>query len=201
MGLPKGTPMDEDSRAQMRDRIYLQACAIFERQGIAGTTMRQIAAECGLGASTIYDYFGGKDDIVAEFFRREQTVIAAMVESVSCLEASEEAIIRLLSVTGRFWLENLALSRVVARELHALRKETIAMALRARALLLDVLVSLLKKHQSGPEPVRLRIDCEAGASVLLELYRNLFTREGADPEALAHLAWSLFLDGARSREL
>lgn len=48
--------------------------------------------------------------------------------------------------------------------------------------------------------VLLRIGAGVGAGVLLEIYRSLFSAEGGEPEALAHLAWSLFLDGARHRE-
>lgn len=47
--------------ASTKDRILASALDLFARQGFAGTSMRQIAAEVGIQASSLYNHFPGKE--------------------------------------------------------------------------------------------------------------------------------------------
>ena len=49
--------------ASTRDRILEAALDLFSRQGFAASSMRQIAAEVGMRASSLYNHFPGKDAI------------------------------------------------------------------------------------------------------------------------------------------
>jgi AcrR family transcriptional regulator len=51
-------------RARQRRRILEAAEELFDQQGIDQVTMAEIIAASGLRASTIYQYFSSKDDIV-----------------------------------------------------------------------------------------------------------------------------------------
>ena len=46
------------------DEILAAASRLFGRQGVGGTTMARIAAESGLGPSSLYYYFGRKEEVV-----------------------------------------------------------------------------------------------------------------------------------------
>lgn len=56
----------------MTGRIVSAARTLFRRDGFHAVSMRKIAAEVGIGTMTVYQYFGGKTDILhhiwEEFF-------------------------------------------------------------------------------------------------------------------------------------
>jgi AcrR family transcriptional regulator len=82
-----------------RDRILDVAEALFARQGFAGTSMRDIAAEAGLTAASLYNHFEGKDDLYGAVLQRG---IRPLVDLMARLgegqseggEAANEAVIR-----------------------------------------------------------------------------------------------------------
>jgi len=45
-------------------QILSEACRLFATRGFEGTSMRDIAAECGVSKATLYHYFPDKDAIV-----------------------------------------------------------------------------------------------------------------------------------------
>ena len=55
-------------RTRQRRRILDAAAKLFDRQGISQTTMAEVMTASGLRASTLYEYFSTKDDIVWELF-------------------------------------------------------------------------------------------------------------------------------------
>lgn len=57
---------EEASQPSGRDLILRAAARLFRAQGYAATSLRQIAAECGMKAGSIYYHFESKDEITAE---------------------------------------------------------------------------------------------------------------------------------------
>lgn len=55
-------------RVRQRRRILDAAKALFDERGIDRTTMAEVMAASGLRASTLYEYFSKKDDIVWAIF-------------------------------------------------------------------------------------------------------------------------------------
>ena len=53
-----------------RERILESALALFARQGFAGATMRDIAAEAGCSLGLAYRYFARKEDMVLALYDR-----------------------------------------------------------------------------------------------------------------------------------
>lgn len=45
-----------------RERILNAALNLFSKQGYDGTSVDEIAAECGMKAPNLYRYFKGKDE-------------------------------------------------------------------------------------------------------------------------------------------
>jgi AcrR family transcriptional regulator len=53
-----------------RDQILDAATSCFAREGLHGTTLRQICAEAGLSAGAVYGYFQSKTEILEAVFAR-----------------------------------------------------------------------------------------------------------------------------------
>jgi AcrR family transcriptional regulator len=56
--------------ADRRDRIIDAALAVARRNGLATTTVRDVAAEMGSSSGLIHHYFDSMDDVLAEVFER-----------------------------------------------------------------------------------------------------------------------------------
>ena len=54
-----------DSRGGKREQLVAAACELFHRQGVAATTLADIADRAAVPLGNVYYYFKAKDDIVA----------------------------------------------------------------------------------------------------------------------------------------
>src|SRR5687767_16036984 len=63
----------KEEAAQTRASIVEAGLACFDRHGIAGTTMADIAAEAGVTKGAVYHHFAGKEAILHEI--REQVAL------------------------------------------------------------------------------------------------------------------------------
>ncbi len=59
-------PVEESTESGTHLRILQAAAHLFRFKGYEATTLRGIAAECGLKAGSIYYHFSSKDEILAE---------------------------------------------------------------------------------------------------------------------------------------
>ncbi|WP_181720271.1 TetR/AcrR family transcriptional regulator [Nocardia gipuzkoensis] len=77
MSAPMATHIEATRRrlsgkqAETVDRLTKTAVQVLTRQGYAGTTMRLIAAEAGVGTATAYTYFSSKEHLIAEVYWRQ----------------------------------------------------------------------------------------------------------------------------------
>jgi AcrR family transcriptional regulator len=69
---PRKTPVQERSQATV-DAILQAAADILSREGAARLTTNRIAERAGVNIASLYQYFPGKDAIVAELRRRHVT--------------------------------------------------------------------------------------------------------------------------------
>ena len=51
----------------VREQLLETARAQIERNGYANTTIRSVAAECGIAVGTVYNYFPSKDMLIATY--------------------------------------------------------------------------------------------------------------------------------------
>ena len=75
-GRPAGVTGD-----RTRERILKAALAIFARQGLAGTSVRDIARQARIRVSTLYHHFPSKDALYREVQERVQGQIRELVVS------------------------------------------------------------------------------------------------------------------------
>ena len=54
------------STVSSREKILESALTLFSEKGCSGTSVEEIAAECGMKAPNLYKYFKGKEDIINE---------------------------------------------------------------------------------------------------------------------------------------
>src|SRR5882724_8896153 len=98
---PRKKPLQDRSRATV-DAIVQAAAYILVRQGPAGLTTNAIAERAGVNIASVYQFFPGKEAIVAELQRRhvaEQR--AAMTQAWDGLVGkSTSALVRTLVSVG-----------------------------------------------------------------------------------------------------
>jgi len=69
---------------------------LFAKDGIASTSMREIAEGCGIKAGSLYYHFKSKDEIVAEILERGIRLVADAVKSaLAQLDAKDKFRVRL----------------------------------------------------------------------------------------------------------
>jgi len=92
-------PQTEQEWEETRARIFAAACELFDEGGIAGLSMRAVAARAGMSAAAIYRYFPAKGDLVAalwtegigELESRLRRIVENEPDPVAALRALAEA--------------------------------------------------------------------------------------------------------------
>ncbi len=81
-----------ERRATSRHSVLESACRLFGDKGYYGTSVEEIAAECGLTARPIYHYFGSKKALFAAANERMEARIAAAMDDESNGPDSEDIV-------------------------------------------------------------------------------------------------------------
>ena len=71
----------EESRAAFREAILAAAERVFGRLGFHDSKMADIAAEAGVAAGTLYNYFKNKDEVFASMMQRGQKQVTTLFEA------------------------------------------------------------------------------------------------------------------------
>jgi len=84
----------QDREARVRRRILTVAGEIFERRGLQGTTMEDIAEAAGVARKTVYNYFDNKPKLVGEVIEQTSAHTAALaLESLDLTAPPEDLIV------------------------------------------------------------------------------------------------------------
>lgn len=73
----------ERSKAAFRKAILAAAETVFAREGFSAAKMADIAAEAGVAAGTLYNYFGSKDEIFKSILTAGVTELGSRVEAAA----------------------------------------------------------------------------------------------------------------------
>jgi AcrR family transcriptional regulator len=80
-------------RIERRRRRILEAAArVFARKSYAQTTTKEIADEADVAEGTLYNYFGGKREILLAIASETQSVIDAVLGEVSTIQSREDMV-------------------------------------------------------------------------------------------------------------
>jgi AcrR family transcriptional regulator len=110
---PQETKIRGAARAkseETRNRILNTALELFQRDGFEQTTMRQIAAECGMALGAAYYYFPSKDALVMAFYERAQSELEpVLLQELSHHKGIEPRLRALIESKLRYFHPNRAL--------------------------------------------------------------------------------------------
>jgi AcrR family transcriptional regulator len=67
---PRTAEQFREIREESREKILRAALAVFARHGFEQASVRMIAAEAGVSPGLMYNYFGGKDDLLRAIHER-----------------------------------------------------------------------------------------------------------------------------------
>lgn len=113
---------------QTVEAIVAAAAHILERRGLVELNTNQIARRAGVSIGSLYQYFPGKEAILAELLRRERQWLFAELRAVSAraYNSLPEAVDAFLQVAVAHQLQRPQLSRALeyAEKILPLEKET-----------------------------------------------------------------------------
>lgn len=81
----------------VREQLLATAKKQIETNGYAKTTVRSVAAECGIAVGTVYNYFPSKDMLIATFVAEDWQ--ACLRDAENCGTADAEAYLRFICDT------------------------------------------------------------------------------------------------------
>ena len=189
---PHGARRDA-KRAEARQRLFEAALALFRTQGVAATTIRQIAAAAGTGVGTFFNYFAGKEAVLAEIGRMRQERIEARLSEPPLAAASArvriEEVLRAL-VEGME--EEPALTRAIIQA--AMSSPELFHGERARFVALNNLLADALRAGRARGEIAADADVEAAAHLIIAIYVALTldwasgaTHYDLAPALLAHV--------------
>jgi AcrR family transcriptional regulator len=73
-------------RAAIRERILAAAWALARQGGLGGFSLRELAAEVGMRAPSLYEYFDGKDAIYDAMFAQGNRQLLAVMDELPDVE-------------------------------------------------------------------------------------------------------------------
>jgi AcrR family transcriptional regulator len=188
------TPSRRDAkRAELRQRIFEAALALFRRQGVAATTIRQIAQAAHVGLGTFFNYFAGKEAVLAEIGRiRQERIEARLSDPARASAPTRERIADVLRALVESMEEEPDLARAVIRA--AMSSPEIFHGERARFLALTELLERVLREGQARGEVAASCDVAAAAHLIISIYIALtldWAERASDyaltPTLLAHI--------------
>lgn len=154
------------------EKILQIAARLFVKNGYTATSMREIAAEAGIGKATIYYHFPDKDSIAAEMIKR---TFGDMRQALKILEAEQDPRERIrVAVTQsvEYLLESADIISVLRREVGSARD---VMQTEFRGFFLEYMNLLTEAIQRGIDSGQFRpVDPKAASRVLMTMMQGTF---------------------------
>ncbi len=77
-----------------RKNILLEVEKLLSQGGCSAITVRSVAARCGVGVGTVYNYFPSKEALLAEYLLADWRQCIAAIDAASQTEKSAEPVAR-----------------------------------------------------------------------------------------------------------
>jgi AcrR family transcriptional regulator len=189
----------ERQKEETRKRVYEAALEVFRRDGVAASSIDDVARLAGVSRGTFYFHFPTKEDVLAELLREGEAASAAAIEALPARASATAIAERLVSSTLAFWQGNPQLLPEVG--MVALRL-TITGVLTSQT---DPVRAAIARRFAGAvergELTRAAPPAQLGDTMLLGAFAALMSwaQDGQGSlEARLRRAVRLFLDGART---
>lgn len=129
----------------VRRRLLDAATDLFAEMGYEETTFSDLAAEAGVGRTTIYEYFKDKEDLLASLIEEELPVVLdKMVDDLPSGVPTVERLEALIRALVEFVATDPTLGYLLHREVPKLSGESSARAAEAHMGLVHEYVDLLR---------------------------------------------------------
>lgn len=112
---PRKQPQHPRSRATV-DAILEAAADLLEARGLGGYNTNAVAAHAGISIGSLYQYFPGKDAVMAALIRRETALLLAEAEAAKAFPGAREGLIQLINAAVRHQLRRPVLARLIDLE-------------------------------------------------------------------------------------
>ena len=110
---PRTAAQFEALRADAQDRLERAALAVFARRGYAAATVRDVAREAGVAQGLLYNYYRGKDALLAALFRRSMGDVQASFAAAAVDAPPAERLALLIRAAFAVVREHLAFWQLV----------------------------------------------------------------------------------------
>lgn len=100
-----------------RGKVLKAAEKVFERRGLAGATMQEVAEAAGVGRATLYRHFGSMKDVLSALVLSEANELFAIIDTQ--IEGGEDTSVlleRTLPTVAEFLLGHRLLQKVFRKE-------------------------------------------------------------------------------------
>lgn len=174
---PRKRPRQKRSAATV-EVILDGAARILEREGLERFNTNAVAAVAGVSVGSLYQYFPGKDALMAALVRRDAARFAAEVSEAVAERPGEDwraAVHRLIAVAVGHQLDLPNLARIL--DFEEARLPLDAETAAAEQAMLDAIVGVLRRG----EGVLQGLDLAEAAIDLMCLTRALVDAEGRKP--------------------
>ena len=193
---------DGSQRGQRtRQMIYEEALRLFETKGFRGTSMRDIAAACGVTKPALYYHFESKSQLLAKLYEDITAKFFEDVREIAAARDSAESNLRRLVVTQSIYnINNRRFLRIFWNERHELEGEARAALARLEREFEATVQSLVERGQAEGvfAAAAPKVVTYAVLGLLSTVHRwALYT--GRPPEAVAEHIADLVLGGVIRR--
>ncbi len=173
---PRKRPRQQRSTATV-DAILDGAAHILERHGLEGFNTNAVAARAGVSIGSLYQYFPGKDAVMAALIRRDAQNFLSLTQDAAADDGAWTAALeRLVDVAVAHQLDSPTLARILDFEEARLPPdpETSQAEDAMQRLIAEILL-----RAPGAQPAA----CTEAAADLLHIARALIDAEGRNPAA------------------
>lgn len=201
---PSGIEPKTPKATEKRKRVMDAAAKLVAERGYHDTSMRDIAAELGMSAASLYHYFPGKEELVVAlqtdcFEKIFASVHARLATLTDPVERFYAFVLNHMTV----FVENIALIRVLLHEdigLSAENREQIRVwKLRYVDLCKELVLALPRDEEAPPLDTRVVVFSLFGQMNWFYTWQRSVT-DLRGPE-LAHTMAQLFLRGYQSKDV
>lgn len=100
--MPPASPSDHPGVAEKRRRLCSTAVRLFAEHGVAGTSLKGLARQAGIGAGRLAYYYDGKQDLLAEVLHNHLAALGLRVDIAAAAEADAPPEHQLIAMVQAF---------------------------------------------------------------------------------------------------
>ncbi|APH60771.1 Transcriptional regulator, TetR family [Granulibacter bethesdensis] len=148
---PSPRKMPRQARSEETVRIIIEAAAhILERKGLGDFTTNAVAERAGVSIGSLYQYFPGKEALIAALIVRETSILLAECEQSLAAPTGRAALSGMIEAAVAHQLRRPVLARLLDIEEARLPLDEDTQRVTSRFL--TILREVLSRHDLPPQP-------------------------------------------------